>query len=53
MCGGEGGGVEKFSGGNMPLGHWNAKWNFRRLSGYKLAGNEIFLRHRSSGDWSS
>ena len=26
-------------------------WNFRRLSGYKLAGNEIFLRHGSSGDW--
>ena len=28
-------------------------WNFRRLSGYELAGNEIFLRHRSSGDWGS
>ena len=24
---------------------------FRRLSGYKLAGNKIFLRHVSSGDW--
>ena len=23
-------------------------WNFRRLSGYELAGNEIFLRHGSS-----
>ena len=29
------------------------KWNFRRLSGYELAGNEIFLRHGSSGDWGS
>ena len=29
------------------------KWNFRRLSGYELAGNEIFLRHGNSGDWSS
>ena len=27
------------------------KWNFWRLSGYELAGNEIFLRHWSSGDW--
>ena len=26
-------------------------WNFRRLSGYELAGNEIFLRHGSGGDW--
>ena len=25
------------------------KWNFLRLSEYKLAGNEIFLLHRSSG----
>jgi len=25
------------------------KWNFLRLSEYKLAGNEIFLPHRSSG----
>ena len=24
---------------------------FRRVSGYKLAGNKIFLRHVSSGDW--
>ena len=24
------------------------KWNFQRLSGYELAGNEIFLRHGSS-----
>ena len=29
------------------------KWNFQRLSGYELAGNEIFLRHASSGDWGS
>ena len=29
------------------------EWNFRRLSGYELAGNEIFLRHGSSGDWGS
>ena len=29
------------------------KWNFQRLSGYELAGNEIFLRHGSSGDWGS
>ena len=29
------------------------KWNFRRLSGYELAGNKIFLRHGSSGDWGS
>ena len=29
------------------------QWNFRRLSGYELAGNEIFLRHGSSGDWGS
>ena len=28
-------------------------WDFRRLSGYELAGNEIFLRHGSSGDWGS
>ena len=27
-----------------------AKWNFRRLSEYELAGNESFLRHRSSED---
>ena len=27
------------------------EWNFRRSSGYELAGNEIFLRHGSSGDW--
>ena len=27
----------------------NRKWNFRRLSDYELAGNEIFLRHESSG----
>ena len=27
------------------------KWNFWRLSVYELARNEIFLRHRSSGDW--
>ena len=26
---------------------------FRRLSGYELAGNEIFLRNGSSGDWGS
>ena len=25
-------------------------WNFQLLSGYELAGNEIFLRHVSSGD---
>ena len=31
-----------------PLEIW--KWNFRRrLSGYELAGNEIFLRHGSIG----
>ena len=29
----------------------NKKWNFRRLNGYKLAGNEIFLRYGSSKDW--
>ena len=29
------------------------KWNFRRLSGYELAGSKIFLRHGSSGDWGS
>ena len=29
------------------------KWNFQRLSGYELVGNEIFLRHGSSGDWGS
>ena len=29
------------------------QWNLRRLSGYELAGNEIFLRHGSSGDWGS
>ena len=29
------------------------QWNFQRLSGYKVAGNEIFLRHGSSGDWGS
>ena len=28
-------------------------WNFRRLSGYELAGNEIFLQYRSSEDWGS
>ena len=28
-------------------------WNLQRLSGYELAGNEIFLRHGSSGDWGS
>ena len=27
------------------------EWNFRSSSGYELAGNEIFLRHGSSGDW--
>ena len=27
------------------------KWNFWRLSVYELAGNEIFLRYWSSGDW--
>ena len=26
-------------------------FNFRRLSGYKLAGNEISLQHGNSGDW--
>ena len=26
-------------------------WNFWSLSEYKLAGNEIFLRHENSGDW--
>jgi len=25
------------------------KWNFWRLSGYELARNEIFLRHKSRG----
>ena len=29
------------------------EWNFRRLSGYELAGNETFLRHERSGDWGS
>ena len=29
----------------------NKKWNFRRLNGYELAGNEIFLRYGSSKDW--
>ena len=26
-------------------------WSFRRLSGYELDGNEMFLRYASSGDW--
>ena len=26
-------------------------WSFRRLSGYELDGNEIFLRYASNGDW--
>ena len=26
----------------------NEKWNLRCLTGYELAGNEIFLRHGSS-----
>ena len=32
---------------------WMEIWNFQRLSGYELAGNEIFLRHGNSGDWGS
>ena len=26
-------------------------WSFRRLSGYELDGNEMFLRYASNGDW--
>ena len=26
-------------------------WSVRRLSGYELDGNEMFLRYASSGDW--